>query len=91
MLLPNLNWDFDLLPNFNEDGFYLNYDHILTAHPPLRDRMLYGLNRLAYLINSGVSNRESYFISCGNFENLLENVYNCKLQESFKKVLNNLI
>ena len=79
VLLPNLQWDFDLYPDFNEDGFYLNYDHILTAHPPLRDRMLYGLKRLAYLINLGVSNEESYFIKCENFENLMENVYNCKL------------
>ena len=78
VLLPNLQWDFELYPDFNEDGFYLNYDHILTAHPPLRDRMLYGLRRLASLINLGVSNEESYFIKCENFENLVESVYNCK-------------
>ena len=79
VLLPNLQWDFDLVPDFNEDGFYLDYTHILTAHPPLRDRMLYGLNKLAFFINNGVSKEESYFINCDNFEQLIENVYNCKL------------
>ena len=82
VLLPNLQWDFDLVPDFSENGFYLDYDHILTAHPPLRDRMLYGLNRLALLINLGVSEEESYFINCENFENLLETVYNCKYEKT---------
>ena len=89
VLLPNLQWDFDLYPDFNEEGFYLNYDHILTAHPPLRDRMLYGLRRLASLINLGVSNEESYFIKCENFENLVESVYNCKFN-LFLKFSNNM-
>ena len=79
VLLPNLQWDFHLIPDFNEDGFYLNYSHILTAHPHVRDRMLYGLNRLAQLINIGVSKEKSYYINCENFENLIENVYHCKL------------
>ena len=79
ILLPNLQWDFDLVPDFNEDGFYLNFEHILSAHPPLRDRMLYGLNRLAYFVNFGVSKEDAYFINCENFEKLIENVYLCKL------------
>ena len=54
----------------------MDYDHIQSAHPPLRDRMLYGLNKIAYFINAGVSHEESYFINCDNFENLIENVYN---------------
>ena len=66
------------MPDFNEEGFYLDYTHIETAHPPLRDRMLYGLNKIAYFINAGVSEEESYFINCENFENLIENVYNGK-------------
>ena len=78
ILLPNLQWNYDNYPNFNEDGFHLNYSHILTAHPPLRDRMLYGLNKLAYLINFGASKEDSYFINCENFENLLESIYHCK-------------
>ena len=90
VLLPHLQWDFELSPDFTENGFYLNYDHILTAHPPLRDRMLYGLRRLASLINSGVPNKESYFIKCENFENLVESVYNCKLKQ-FLKSLNNIL
>ena len=80
VLLPNLQWNFDMVPDFNEDGFYLNYDHILTAHPPLRDRMLYGLKKLAYLINIGVSKEEAYFINCENFETLIQNVYNGKFR-----------
>lgn len=78
ILLPNLQWDFAVTPDFNEEGFYLNYDHILAAHPPLRDRMLYGLNKIAFTINAGVSQQESYFINCENFENLIEKVYKCK-------------
>jgi len=70
-----------MVPDFNEDGFYLNYDHILTAHPPLRDRMLYGLRKLAYLINFGVSKEESYFINCENFETLIEIVYNATTED----------
>ena len=56
-------------------GFYLNYDHILLAHPPLRDRMLYGLGRLAQIMNDGVSKEDSYFMRCYNFEQLLEQMY----------------
>ena len=67
------------MPDFNEEGFFLDYEHIQTAHPPLRDRMLYGLNKIAFFINAGVSEEESYFIKCENFENLIGNVYNGKL------------
>ena len=66
------------MPDFNEEGFYLDYDHIRAAHPPLRDRMLYGLNKIAFFINAGVSQEDSYFIKCDNFENLIEKVYKCK-------------
>ena len=79
VLLPVLQWDYAQTPNFNEEGFFLDYEHIQTAHPPLRDRMLYGLNKIAFYINAGVSEEESYFIKCENFENLIENVYNGKL------------
>ena len=80
ILLPVLQWNYEQMPDFNEEGFYLDYDHIEAAHPPLRDRMLYGLNKIAFFINAGVSEEESYFINCENFENLIENVYNGKLQ-----------
>ena len=83
ILLPVLQWDLAEKPDFNEEGFYLNYDHIQTAHPELRDRMLYGLNKIAFFINAGVSEEESYFINCENFENLIDNVYNGKLKISF--------
>ena len=83
ILLPVLQWNYEQMPDFNEDGFYLDYNHIETAHPPLRDRMLYGLNKIAFFINSGVSDEESYFINCENFENLIENVYNGKLKVLF--------
>ena len=83
ILLPVLQWNYEQMPDFNEDGFYLDYNHIETAHPPLRDRMLYGLNKIAFHINSGVSEEESYFINCENFENLIENVYNGKLKVLF--------
>ena len=78
VLLPTLQWDFNEMPNFDDEGFFLDYSHIDTAHPPSRDRMWYGLNKIAYFINAGVSEEESYFINCGNFENLIENVYKCK-------------
>ena len=83
ILLPVLQWNYEQMPDFNEDGFYLDYDHIEAAHPPLRDRMLYGLNKIAFSINSGVSDEESYFINCENFENLVENIYNGKLKVLF--------
>ena len=37
--------------------------------------MLYGLNRIAYLIDQGVSIKESYLFNCKNFEELLEQMY----------------
>ena len=82
ILLPVLQWDYAQMPDFNEEGFYLDYNHIQAAHPPLRDRMMYGLNKIAFSINAGVSEEESYFIKCKNFENLIENVYNGKLNIS---------
>ena len=82
ILLPVLQWDYAQMPDFNEEGFYLDYDHIQAAHPPLRDRMMYGLNKMAFSINAGVSEEESYFIKCKNFENLIENVYNGELNIS---------
>ena len=57
----------------------MDYDDILRAHPPRRDRMLYGLNKIAYLINSGISEEESYFIQCENFESLIQGIYNGEL------------
>lgn len=79
ILLPHLQWDFAAMPDFNEEDFYLDYDHIQAAYPPLRDRMLYGLNKIAFSIISGVSEEESYFINCENFENLIDNLYNGEL------------
>ena len=67
------------MPDFNEEGFYLDFDHIQAAQPPLRDRMLYGLNKIAFAIISGVSDEESYFINCENFENLIEDLYKSEL------------
>lgn len=76
VLLPQLQWDYNNLPDFDTDGFYLDYDHIMNSHPPLRDRMFYGLNKIAYQINAGVNNESTYFINCANFEDLLEQIYN---------------
>ena len=81
VILPKLEWDYADKPDFDEDGFYLNYGHVMTSHPPLRDRMFYGLNKIAYFINAGVSGDESYFISCANFEDLIENVYQGKFRD----------
>ena len=58
----------------------MDYNHILTAHPPLRDRMFYGLNKVSYFINIGVSMEESYFLKCNNFEELIEKVYRGKFK-----------
>ena len=53
----------------------MDYDHILSAHPKRRDRTLYGLNKIAFYINAFVSQEDSYFITCNNFEDLTEKVY----------------
>ena len=53
----------------------MNYSHIETAHPPKRDRMFYGLNRIAWIINEGVITNTDYFIKCFNFEHLLSMIY----------------
>lgn len=75
VLLPQLVWDEDQKPNFNQDGFYLDYEHILAAHREVRDRMLYGLNKISFFINKGVVSQDSYFINCENFEELIAKVY----------------
>ena len=59
----------------------MNYDHILAAHPPLRDRMLYGLRKISFSIHKGVSLDESYFINCRNFEDLIEKVYEATTED----------
>ena len=46
IILPLLQWNFDDQPDFNEDGFYMTYEMIEKAHPPLRDRMFYGLSSI---------------------------------------------
>ena len=56
-------------------GFYLTYDDILRAHSETRDRMFYGLNKISFFMNFYVSNEESYFITCDNFEDLIDKVY----------------
>ena len=53
----------------------MNYSHIETAHPPKRDRMFYGLNRIAWIMNEGVITNSDYFIKCFNFEHLLSMIY----------------
>ena len=78
VVLPHLRWDWNDEPDFNEEGFCLTYDHILASHPPVRDRMLYGLYRIAYLITIGIPQEESYFMTCENFEDLIEKTYNGK-------------
>ena len=40
--------------------------------------MLYGLGRLAQIVNDGVSKEDSYFMRCYNFEQLLEQMYQGK-------------
>ena len=53
-MLPHLEWDYADKPDFNADGFYIDYDMVTTAHPPLRDRMFYGLNKVASFVVKGV-------------------------------------
>ena len=77
VLLPTLQWNNEQIPNFNDEDFFLTYFHIDTAYPALRDRMWYGLNKIAYFINAGISNQKSYFINCGNVEDFIEDVYEC--------------
>lgn len=75
VLLPALKWNYGEEPDFSAEGFYLTYEHIETAHPNLRDRMFYGLHKLANLIVWGVPNRFDYSIGCENFESMLETLY----------------
>ena len=35
VLLPLLQWNYEVMPDFSEEGFYLDYEDILLAHPPL--------------------------------------------------------
>ena len=88
VILPKLEWDYADKPDFDEEGFYLNYDHVMTSHPPLRDRMFYGLNKIAYFVNAGVSENESYFMDCANFEDLIESIYEGTLSEVYLVELN---
>ena len=54
---------------------------IEQAHPPLRDRMFYGLNRIAGHIITGVLNRRDYPIQCSNFETMLDDLYNMTTED----------
>ena len=55
ILLPHLEWDYADKPDFNADGFFIDYDIVTSAHPPLRDRMFYGLNKIASFVIKGVT------------------------------------
>ena len=81
VMLPRLEWDYTVKPDFNEDGFFINYDHVRSAHPPLRDRMFYGLHKLASYVLFGTEIDESYSIKCETFENMLEDVYEATTEE----------
>lgn len=75
ILLPTLQWNYEDQPNFGAEGFFIDLDLIHRAHPPLRDRMLYGLNRIAGHVITGVLDRHDYPIHCSNFENMLKKLY----------------
>ena len=53
----------------------------MLAHPPLRDRMLYGLKKISSNVVTGVSNKPEYPLTCGNFEDSLKLLYNLTTEE----------
>ena len=81
VMLPLLEWDYAVKPDFNQDGFYLDYDHIRLAHPPLRDRMFYGLHKIAAHIADGVPTDQLYSIRCETFEQMLEQIYDATSED----------
>ena len=81
IILPLLQWNFDDQPDFNEDGFYITYEMIEKAHPPLRDRMFYGLHRVADQVISGIPTSSDYSITCSNFESMLLKLYDMTTED----------
>ena len=81
VLLPLLQWDLADQPNFNEDGFFIDYELISKAHPKLRDRMLYGLHRISSNIVHGIPTNSEYPLTCENFEQTLETLYNMTTED----------
>ena len=81
VMLPLLQWNYEVQPDFNEDGFYLNYDHIQAAHPPLRDRMFYGLHKIAGHFVKGVPTDDMYPLKCETFEAMLQEMYDATTED----------
>ena len=81
ILLPFLQWNYEDEPDFNEDGFYIDYELIRLAHPPRRDRMLYGLHKIADFILRGISIKPDYSISCESFETMLQQLYSMTTED----------
>ena len=79
--LPSLEWDYAVRPDFNAEGFFLDYEDILLAHPPLRDRMFYGLHKISEYIINGTAGSEDYKMTCSSFEKLLEQLYEATTED----------
>ena len=83
ILLPRLEWNYDEKPDFNEEGFFIDYEMINSAHPPLRDRMFYGLHKMSSAILSGISEKQEYTITCQTFEPMLKELYKITTEDIF--------
>lgn len=79
--MPLLQWNYEDQPDFNEDGFHIDYELIHLAHPPLRDRMLYGLHKVSTAILDGISVNTNYPIRCNNFEPILQQIYDMTTED----------
>ena len=81
VLLPFLQWNYGDKPDFTKEGFYIDYDLIEKAHPPLRNRMFYGLHQIASQIIKGVPVSSNYTIKCENFQSMLGELYNMTTED----------
>ena len=79
VVLPELDWNYDVKPDFERIGYYLTYEDIRKAQPDTMNKMLQGLSAIAKKVYS--SSITEVPIPCGNFEIMLNRLYSLTTED----------
>ena len=71
IVLPDLQWDYDRMPNFQADNFFLTYDHIRSAQTRSSRKMMKGLIQIQNIIKS----TKTFTLPCDSFEDEFSKLY----------------
>ena len=71
IVLPDLQWDYGLRPNFEVENFFLTYDHIRSAQSETSRKMMKGLIKIQNIIKSP----NAFTLPCDSFEDEFSQLY----------------